>query len=130
MTYLCTLLIGAKVLYLYCTHLCTHAEPSGYPSEVKIFQLTSTSITFQWQRLKCQQENGPITGYQYRVYHDLFQYSEGTVECNTTMVTLYDTNVRAFSVAAMNEAGIGEHSPLLKLITSNSGEESWRKHNL
>ena len=45
---------------------------------------------------------------------------------NTTTVTLSDIVIKAFSVAAMNEAGIGEHSPPLQVTTTQMGEEILR----
>ena len=71
--------------------------------------------------MNCHEENGPITGYEYRLYHTLLPYTDGTVDQNTTTYTIYDTNVEAFSVAAINEAGIGEHCPLLQIPAFRSG---------
>ena len=71
--------------------------------------------------MKCHQENGPITGYEYRAYYDLFHYTEGTVDKSTTTYTIYDTNIQAFSVAAINEAGVGEHCPPMKIEKYHSG---------
>ena len=64
-----------------------------------------------WNELECYEENGPITGYQYRVYYDLNQYQEGNVDRETTMVTLHYNNMQSFSVAATNQAGMGEYCP-------------------
>ena len=87
----------------------------------------STYITFSWKELKCHQQNGPITGYQYHTYHDLFmlQYDEGIVDSTTSTLTLFDTAVQAFSVAAVNEAGVGEHSPALKLTLPYMGKKDY-----
>ena len=100
-------------------HLLVHTEPSSYPPDLMITAKTSSFITFQWSKLKCHQENGPITGYQYRVYRDLFQYTEGTIDQSTTTYTVFDTTMLSFSVAAMNEAGIGEHCPPLQIPMSD-----------
>ena len=88
----------------------SHTEPSGYPTQLRIVQQTPAFVVFQWNQLKCHQENGPITGYALRTYYQ-FQYTEGTVDKNTTSYTIYDTHIQAFSVAAINEVGIGDHCP-------------------
>ena len=98
-----------------------HTAPSGYPSNLRIIAKTLSSITFQWNKLKCHQENGPIIGYEYRIYHDLFHYIKGTVNQHTTMFTVYETQMISFSVAAINVVGTGEHCPLFKLSTSELG---------
>ena len=112
--FICTLIL----CYLY-------TEPSGFPSELKIVHQTSTFVAFQWNELKCYEENGPITGYEYRVYHTLFHYTDGTADRNTTTYTIYDTSVQAFSVAAINDAGIGEHCPLLQIPAFRSGVQRY-----
>ena len=106
--------------------MCTmfYAGPSGYPSKLKIVNQTSTYVTFQWNHLECDQENGPITGYEYRAYYDLFQYTEGTLNQNTTTYTIYDADILAFSVAAINEAGIGEHCYPLHVPIFFSGTDT------
>ena len=98
-----------------------YAGPSGYPSKLKIVHQTSTHVTLQWNHLECDQENGPITGYEYHAYYDLFEYTEGTLDQNTTTYTIYDADIQAFSVAAINEAGIGEHCYPLQIPEFTSG---------
>ena len=74
-----------------------------------------------WEPLECYQENGPIAGYQYRVYYDITNYSDATVARNVTILNLLlHRTLKAFSVAAMNEAGIGEHCPPLDAFTCSS----------
>ena len=63
--------------------------------------------------MSCYEENGPITGYQYRAYYDVNHYEEGYVDSRTTTITFYYNDIQSFSVAATNEAGIGEHCPPL-----------------
>ena len=109
-------------MFIWIQFLChSYTEPSGAPSNLRIVYQTSTSVTFQWNELKCHEENGPITGYEYRVYHTLFHYTDGKVDRNTTTYTIYDTNVQEFSVAAINDAGIGDHCPLLQIPAFGSG---------
>ena len=93
----------------------SNTEPSGHPSELKIVNQTATFVTFEWNKLKCHQENGPITGYEYRAYYDPFHYTEGTLDQSTTTYTVYSANIQAFSVAAINKAGIGVYCPPLQI---------------
>ena len=81
-------------------------------------------MTFQWQPLECFEENGPITGYYYRVYYNLVDYVEGLVGSNKAVLTLLHINIQAFSVAAMNEAGIGEHCPPVQIPNYNLGNNN------
>ena len=96
-------------------------EPSGYPSELQIIMQTSLTVTFQWKALECYEENGPIIGYHYRAYQDLFHYDEGTANWNATTISLISSNLKSFSLAAMNEAGIGEHCPPIEVPNFDEG---------
>ena len=97
--------------------------PSGYPSQLQIIKQTFLEVTFQWKELACYERNGPITGYHYRVYYDLHHFDEGEVDKNTTMVTLFHRCMKSFTVAAANEAGIGEYCPPLLVPDVNEGNE-------
>ena len=76
---------------------------------------TLFSVTFKWNELPCHKRNGPITGYGYRIYHQYMGYIEGVLPPNTTSHTVYTANLEqggySMSVAAINEAGVGEFSP-------------------
>ena len=74
--------------------------------------------------MECFEENGPIIGYRFRVYYNLSYYTEGELDGNTTMVTLLHSNMQGFSVAAMNEVGIGEHCPAIQVNDFVGGNES------
>ena len=88
---------------------------------------TYLMVTFQWKAVECYEENGPITGYHYRVYYDLFNFNDGIVDRNTTMVSLIYNNMQGFSVAAMNEAGTGEHCPPVQVHNFDEGNENLKK---
>ena len=81
-------------------------------------------MTFEWQPLECFEENGPIIGYSYRVYSNFVHYMEGLLGRNKTVLTVWHTNIQAFSVAAMNDAGIGEHCPPVQVPSFNSGNNN------
>ena len=61
--------------------------------------------------MKCHQQNGPISGYIYQLYHDLVHFSEGIVHDTIITLPFIGGSFMQFSVAAMNEAGVGEYSP-------------------
>ena len=103
-------------------YLCLFLEPGGYPSNINIIQ-SSSSVTYEWQPLECFEENGPITGYNYRVYYNFVDYLEGFVGRNKTVLTLWHINMQAFSVAAINKAGTGEHCPPVQVPNFNLGNE-------
>ena len=96
-------------------------EPTGYPYELRIISQTSTMVKFQWKELECYEQNGPITGYHYRIYHDNSSYNEGITDNNSTMYTLVVRNIQYFSVAAMNKAGIGPHCPPIPVPRFHKG---------
>ena len=100
-----------------------HEGPSGYPSELQVISQTSSVVSFQWKELECYEQNGPITGYNYRVYYNLSYHTEGEVDRNTTMVTLLHNNMQGFSVAAMNKAGMGKHCPTIQVYSFPKGNE-------
>ena len=89
---------------------------------------TSSTVTFRWKELECYEQNGPITGYQYRAYYGYLNCIENVVDWNTTMVTLSYGNLQSLSVAAMNEAGIGEHCPPILVSNFVEGNETLRKN--
>ena len=81
------------------------------------------SITFEWNQLKCHQQNGRMVGYQYRLYYSAIAYTHGYVGPMTTSLTTYDMSVIGFSVAAINVAGIGPHCSRLSIQGTLWGEE-------
>ena len=95
--------------------------PSAYPPNVEIIKQTFQEVTFQWKELACPEQNGPITGYLYRVYYDHINFDEGRVDKNTATVTLLYKRMKTFSVAAANEVGIGQYSPPLLVPSVRKG---------
>ena len=115
------------ILYIFVVTLplsLIYKAPSGYPSQLHIILQTMLLVTFQWKELACYEEKGPITGYQYRVYYNFNYYEEGIVDRSTTMITLPYNNMQGFSVAAINEAGIGVHCPPVEVPYFIQGNKS------
>ena len=78
-------------------------------------------MTFQWTELECYEENGPITGYQYRIYYDHAHYNQGTVKKNINTLTKLKANIQNFSVAAINKVGVGPHCPPVPVPSFDQG---------
>ena len=78
-------------------------------------------MTFQWKQLECYKENGPITGYHYRINYNMSSYIAGNVGVITTRLTVMKINVKHISVAAINEAGIGPHCPPVPVPSHDQG---------
>ena len=101
------------------------SEPSGYPSNLRVLAKTLFSVTFKWNELECHKQNGPITGYEFRVYYAFWRYIEGVLGPKTTVHTLYVSNTElggyALSVAAINEASIGEYSSPCTVLYTELG---------
>ena len=57
------------ILDLFTLHILFSA-PSAAPEEIKLKEVTSTSITLMWGPVPCDHRNGNITGYvvRYRKY--------------------------------------------------------------
>lgn len=81
-------------------------------------------MTIQWKQLECYEENGPITGYHYRINYNMSSYIAGNVGANTTTLTLVKENVKHISVAAINKAGIGPHCPPVSVPSNHQGGEN------
>ena len=116
-------------IHIILREIVLYLEPSAFPTHLKVVLQTRNTVTLQWKRLECYEENGPIVGYQYRIYSDLIHqhYQEGIVDGGTNRIRLLFGNTRkkAFSVAAINEAGVGQHSPLLVLDSPIVGTYSY-----
>ena len=83
-------------------------------------------MTFQWKELECYEENGPITGYNYRIYQDMSRYISGNVGANTTRLSLFKANIQYFRVAAINKAGIGPHCPQIPVPRFDQGDVNFQ----
>lgn len=111
-------LISNTLNSVHYSWLYVYIGPSGFPTDLSIISVTSTSVTFCWNALECEKQNGFLTGYEYRVHSDT-QSITGVVDPEkTTCSVLFSTcGTRrcTVSVAAMNDAGAGEHSPLVEV---------------
>ena len=73
-----------------------------------------------WNSLACENWNGALLGYECNIYYSNFTRTETVVESvNTYTIRLFleDEHLlpKAFSVAAINVVGVGEHCPQLDI---------------
>ena len=102
------------------------AAPSAPPSSVRVTDVTSSTITVQWEMVPCIHQNGPSTGYsvRYGVMGSGSSQTETVSGASVTEVTLSSllkyTNY-AVQVAAVNSADTGVFSePVLQLTNDRS----------
>ena len=89
--------------------------PSAAPTSVSVSEVTSSSITVQWEAVDCIHQNGDITGYSVR-YGEIGSAEREKTVSMTSSVTMYTiTGLSTFTnysieVAAVNSAGAGVYS--------------------
>lgn len=97
--------------------------PSGYPTGLHVSDETVQSLTFTWNPLECQFRNGRLTGYElrfYSTYNDVQIFY--TTDTRATFGNLRNSSSGyGLSVAAVNQAGTGDHSPLIEAATCPKG---------
>ena len=81
------------------------------------------SVTFGWKTIECEQISGALLGYEVKLYYD----EETCTEKVPKSVNMYTISPRskhnfslpkAISIAAVNELGVGAHSPPVKINPS------------
>ena len=101
----------------------THTAPSAPPASVRVSEVTSSSITVQWEPVDCIHRNGDITGYSV-------QYESGSTQTmsvsggNVTEVmisSLMPSTIYSIQLAAETSAGVGNYSD--PVIVSTNGKE-------
>ena len=94
--------------------------PSGAPQNVREVEMTSTSITIQWDQVPCIEQNSNITGYIVRYSSSTGETQMATVQ-NSQMFTaseLTPNTTYSFQVAAVNSADEdGPYSSPLEITT-------------
>ena len=78
--------------------------------------ISSTSITVQWGAVPCIEQNGNITGYIVRYGSQAQSVSGGSVT-EITISNLTPSTTYNVQVAAVNNAGTGDYSNIISIIT-------------
>ena len=95
--------------------------PSAAPSNVTVSEVTSYTITVQWDMVPCIHQNGDITGY--RVEYGAVEGIQATVSVSggdvteATITGLAPSTNYSVRVAAVNNAGTGVFSSSLYVDT-------------
>ena len=111
------------------------AAPSAPPSSVRVTDVTSSTITVQWEMVPCIHQNGPITGYsvRYGVMGSGSSQTETVSGASVTEVTLSSllkyTNY-AVQVAAVNSADTGVFSEPVLQLTNDRSKADLPDHNI
>ena len=97
------------------------AVPQGLKQEFNKSKIGGT--TFIWKELDCEQRNGVLLGYEIKLYYDKEVLTRRVVESVTTFTILPQWKPefsfpKAISVAAVNEVGVGNHCPPVKINLS------------
>ena len=84
-------------------------------------------ITFSWKELDCEEWNGALAGYEIKLYYEDEVHTERVVEFVTTFTIQPNSMLKfsfpkAISVAAINEVGVGNHCPLVKISLFGENE--------
>ena len=119
-------LLTTKLLFSVCTNITFQSflfsGVPGFPQGLKqIHQdCKKGSVTFGWNKTDCEQTNGVLLGYEVRLYYDKGTRTERMNESVTTYTVSTqqkpkDSLPKAISVAAVNEFGVGDHSPPVKI---------------
>ena len=98
------------------------SAPSAPPTHFNVTEVTSSSITIQWELVNCIYRNGDITGYslQYGVEGSGSTHALGISGDGTTQITFSGLDcgtTYSIEVAAVNSAGTGVYSNALSVMT-------------
>ena len=84
-------------------------------------------MTLKWNELECFKTNGAISGYEIHIFN--LSCLKKTVIVSGAMTTTYTYNdltfdryKHSFSIAAINEAGIGKHSRRIYSVPVENGK--------
>ena len=119
---MCTILFSAWNLLLN-----KISEPTGYPSNIRILSSERSNLILTWDELNCYERNGPIIGYQYRLYINHTHYTSDMVKFDVKLpIQLSVRNhitVLAISIAAVNDVGVGFYSEPIGVNDQNAVNE-------
>ena len=99
--------------------------PSCCPSDLEVVDVTRTFLAFSFNGQDCEDLNGPLTGYEYKVLRDGKETIDIIDPETTTCVCMLDMNgvsSCSVSVAAINAAGVGKHCPPVDVPLDNISE--------
>ena len=96
------------------------SAPTAPPSNVSVTEVTSSTITVQWEMVPCIHQNGPITGYSVRygvMGSGSSEAVSGASETETIISDLMSSTTYVVEVAAVNGNGTGVYSNPISQLT-------------
>ena len=110
--------------------MCNPTVPSVPPSSVMVTNMTSTTITVQWEMVPCINQNGAITSYSVR-YVEIESGSTQTVSTTERQLVISGVSTStnySVELAAVNSAGTGVYSyPIFVTTDGNTFPTSGKK---
>ena len=108
--------------------------PSAAPKSLSVSQVTSSSITVQWEPVQCIHQNGEITGYliQYGVASSGIVQSmliSGESATDAAIKNLRPDTVYEIFISAINSEGTGINSSKISEKTLDEGRQHSIQHN-
>ena len=97
------------------------SAPTAPPSNVNVTDVTSSTITVQWEMVPCDDQNGTITGYSVR--YGVMGSSEREIEevmgdqRMATISELAAATVYEYEVAGITTADTGAYSDPMTTLT-------------
>ena len=117
------------MVYVYTLKPIFYPAPSAAPASVNVSALNYSSIIVHWRTVDCVQRNGDITGYLVRYWEVEGGGREGESDTKTapgdetrriTLTGLAPLTEYSVEVAAVNRAGVGVYSSLLRTVTHSN----------
>ena len=99
------------------------SAPTAPPSNVSVTEVTSSTITVQWEMVPCIHQNGPITGYSVRygvMGSSQAETVSGASETETIISNLMSSTTYDVQVAAVNGNGTGVYSSNESALTQGN----------
>ena len=91
--------------------------PSSSPTSVSVSEVTSSSITVQWGRVRCIHRNGDITGYSVQYGSETVSVSGDSSGGMYVISGLMPSTAYSIQVAAQTSAGTGPYSAAINQLT-------------
>ena len=96
-------------------------EPSAAPTGFAVMSMDSSSVTLTWNNLICFDQNGPLLGYVIEYTPNGGSDSTTLLMGNNQLTGLTACTKYTLRIAAQNDAGTGDFSSPLLVITNKTG---------
>ena len=120
---LCSCSLCACMNTCFSVYIFLLTGPSAAPTGFAVLSVSSSSITLTWIDLLCFDQNGPLLGYVIEYTPDGGMASTTLLTGDNQLTGLAACTNYTMRIAAQNDAGTGEFSSPLCVITKETGEE-------